>query len=340
MPNNNFYKDREILVSVIIPIYNTAPYINNCLDSILGNTYKELQIICVNDGSNDGSLEILQEYGKNDSRILIINKPNGGVCSARNAGLKEAKGDYISFVDSDDVILESYYETLMKIMIENNADIIDCQKSASLHDDDDIGDISILNNYGIVKNKAMRTYVAGKIYKKTTIRNCHFKESLVLGEDRVFNLDVIKMHISKNHELNGIFVNKPMYCYASRSGSATHLYSYEKAKPSIDYLQEIANNEINVDLATIYRFECIREYLIAWYSLYLLGDKKGAKKVSHELRTMAKGIRKNNVYSWKEAFPFVIFAYVPRLYRIFRIIDDPTMKQFEKNVRKNNTNSC
>ena len=92
------------LVSVIIPAYNVAEYIPFCLDSLISQTYKNLEIICVNDGSTDSTLDIIKEYAEKDSRIILIDKENGGLPSARNAGMNIAKGDYISFVDSDDVV--------------------------------------------------------------------------------------------------------------------------------------------------------------------------------------------------------------------------------------------
>lgn len=98
-------------VSVIVPVYNVEKYLPQCLDSIVGQTYKNLEIICVNDDSPDGSPEILKQYAQRDSRIVIINKENGGLSSARNAGIKVADGDYTVFVDSDDWIDPETVET-------------------------------------------------------------------------------------------------------------------------------------------------------------------------------------------------------------------------------------
>lgn len=101
------------LVSVIIPIYNTARYLPRCLDSILNNDYKNLEIICINDGSTDNCLEILKEYENKDDRILLIDVPNGGVSKARNLGLDYATGDYICFIDSDDWIHRQFFSALL-----------------------------------------------------------------------------------------------------------------------------------------------------------------------------------------------------------------------------------
>lgn len=106
------------LFSVIIPVYNVAPYLRNCLNSVLAQTYSNLEIILVNDGSTDGSEEICLEYAEKDSRVQVISKENGGLHSARNAGLDRACGDYIWFVDSDDYVAENLAEIVRPLMRE------------------------------------------------------------------------------------------------------------------------------------------------------------------------------------------------------------------------------
>ena len=102
------------MISVIIPVYNVENYLRQCLDSILNQTYTDFEVICVNDGSTDNSLNILNEYAKKDSRIKVISQKNKGLSGARNTGLKFANGEYICFVDSDDYVKETYLETFMK----------------------------------------------------------------------------------------------------------------------------------------------------------------------------------------------------------------------------------
>lgn len=107
---------RETLLSVIIPVYNVEEYLAKCLDSILGQTYQNLEVILVNDGSKDGSGSICDAYAQKDSRIRVIHKENGGLSSARNAGMDAATGEYITFVDSDDWLEADGYEHLMDLM--------------------------------------------------------------------------------------------------------------------------------------------------------------------------------------------------------------------------------
>ena len=113
----------EDLISIIIPVYKVEKYIYKCIDSVLNQTYKNLEIILVDDGSPDKCPEICEEYAKKDNRIKIIHKKNGGLSDARNAGLKVATGKYIGFVDSDDYIEKDMYQVLYNNIIKTNSDI-------------------------------------------------------------------------------------------------------------------------------------------------------------------------------------------------------------------------
>lgn len=112
------------LVSVIVPVYNASPFLSRCIDSILGSTYSNLEVICVNDGSKDNSLEILRAYQELDDRIVVLDQPNGGVSAARNKGMDNASGSMIAFIDSDDFIHPQYFELLLIAI--NDADISCC----------------------------------------------------------------------------------------------------------------------------------------------------------------------------------------------------------------------
>lgn len=111
-------------ISVIVPVYNTGNYVRKCLASIVGQTYKDLEIILVDDGSSDGSGLILDQFAQSDSRISVIHKNNGGVSSARNAGLKKATGEYVSFIDSDDYLDPEAYERVVDTINRVHSSII------------------------------------------------------------------------------------------------------------------------------------------------------------------------------------------------------------------------
>lgn len=114
------------LISVIVPVYKVEKYLDACVESIINQTYKELEIILVDDGSPDRCPEMCDAWAKKDSRIMVIHKKNGGQGEARNFGIEIAKGEYIGFVDSDDIIRPEMYEILLKELSKRNADMIQC----------------------------------------------------------------------------------------------------------------------------------------------------------------------------------------------------------------------
>lgn len=114
-------------ISVIVPVYNVAPWLKECLDSVLNQTFRDMEIIIVDDGSTDSSPEIIKEYAEKDDRVIAIRKENGGLGSARNVGLKIAKGEYIAFVDSDDKIHPEAYTKLYEKAKKYDCDIVFCQ---------------------------------------------------------------------------------------------------------------------------------------------------------------------------------------------------------------------
>ena len=117
---------KKPIISVIVPVYNVESYLKNCLDSILSQTFPYFELICVNDGSTDSSRKILEEYKQRDNRIKIVDKENGGLSSARNAGMKVATGEFFSFIDSDDWVDKTLLEKLYKSINDNNSDIAIC----------------------------------------------------------------------------------------------------------------------------------------------------------------------------------------------------------------------
>ena len=185
-------EEKQRLISVIIPVYNVRDYLERCLNSVLENTYKNLEVICVNDCSPDDSLEILKRFAEKDERVKIVNKTSrGGVSSARNAGLDAASGEYISFVDPDDWIHKQYFESLVYILNRDNADVAVCRynsvsemtkdKLISCIDDlktsmlgiDEIADKNDAVYYAI-------HYIWNKIYKKEHIGTNRFIENIGL----------------------------------------------------------------------------------------------------------------------------------------------------------------
>ena len=212
----------EKLVSVIIPIYNTEKYLRKCLESVVNQTYKNIEIICVIDGSPDKSITICQEYKSKDPRIKIINKINGGLSSARNEGLKNCNGSYITFLDSDDYLEYNAIEHMVITIINYNIDIVcidkyDVDENYNvLYESNNKKSINILNTDDFLKglcDRSINCAVWGKLFKKELFDNLIFNESR-LNEDFLL---LSEMLIAKKKKI--IIDSYKGYYYLERSNS-------------------------------------------------------------------------------------------------------------------------
>lgn len=172
------------LISVIIPIYKTENYLRRCVNSVLEQSYKNLEVILVNDGSPDSCAEICDEFAKKDSRVRVIHKDNDGVSSARNRALDVCEGLYVAFVDSDDYVKFDYFSELIKGTIYD----VDIVVSGSTMTSGVHSVTEVKENY---YNWGGFIGPCEKLYKREKIRGIRFREDLVVGEDIVFNLEVL-----------------------------------------------------------------------------------------------------------------------------------------------------
>ncbi len=199
-------------VSIIVPIYNMENYLNRCLDSIINQTYKDIEIILVNDGSKDNSLKICKEYAKNDKRIILIDQKNGGVSSARNNGLDKATGEYLAFVDPDDWIDKDGIEKMVDFALKQKCDIAffdykindEIQKSEKVN----------LEYTKETKDEFIKLLISGEVpgylwrllIKKDIIKKSKFKLDLPMAEDLVFILEILN-NVNKINKLEDAFYN-------------------------------------------------------------------------------------------------------------------------------------
>lgn len=211
-------------VSIIIPIYNSEEYLERCILSVINQTLKEIEIILVNDGSIDNSLNIINSFAIRDNRIVIINQSNRGLSSARNVGLMTAKSDYISFLDSDDYIEKEMLEVLYLDGISNKSDIV-LSKYKRINDKGEFFSISKIENIekdliGNILNFGITPIVCNKLYKKDLfiLNNISFPLKMYY-EDHIVNLNLF-FYAKKVS-----FVNIPFYNWFERSGSITNNFS-------------------------------------------------------------------------------------------------------------------
>ena len=218
----------EALVSVVIPVYNMEQYLSRCVDSVLGQTYKNLEIFLVDDGSIDNSGALCDMYSAIDNRVTVIHKKNGGLSSARNTGLRVAGGEYITFVDSDDWLDEDFIEVLVKDIDKEHADLAiigyryaydNCTKhplypivSNILSQEEAIAELC--------KNKWLVSYVWNKLYKRSLFDGIYFPEGQTYE-------DIYIMHTIFQKCYRIVCNQNEKYNYYMRKDSIVHNLSIE-----------------------------------------------------------------------------------------------------------------
>lgn len=313
------------LISVIVPIYKVADYLPKCLDSILNQTYKNLEIILVDDGSPDLSPKICDEYATKDSRIIVIHKMNGGLSSARNAGLEIATGEYIAFVDSDDWLEPDMYRILLDLSVRYDADITECAhkecSGVEYKNEDDKGangeEICFDGFSAIIKNVVnenvipdLRFEVWDKLYRRGVISDTRFKVGQIY-EDLYFDRMVLKR------------CNKLVYtCYSgynyrvNREGSTVTFFN-EKKLCKFDEIDEYISEFDSIgecNLAKDFRVFGCASAIDLYYSSKMYGGSIDSRKriLSHFKNYMKKLNPCPKTY--------YLFAFSPMVYYKIRSI--------------------
>lgn len=274
-------------VSVIIPVYNVEKFLPKCLDSLLNQTIKDLEFICINDGSTDNSSEILKRYSNKDPRIKIINQDNLGVSAARNAGIKIATGKYIGFIDSDDWVDNNYFELLYKAAEKYNADIACCSitrcyNNGKVRSKLEITKEAVYTNAN-TKFKILeiprKCYVYNKIYNRATLQQLGltFKEG-VYFEDIGFTIRALY------HMKTVVTVPETRYYYRVNTQSITRQMTDRKQQDLLaarkDFLEfaqkhhlydcgekwyimrKVFYNFMGIPVIKIYEWETVKQYYL------------------------------------------------------------------------------
>ena len=258
------------LLSVIVPVYRTEKYLNECIESITNQTYKNLQIILVDDGSPDGSREICEAWGKRDSRIQVIHQKNAGQALARSAGLRAAAGDWLAFVDSDDYIAPDMFELLLRAAEESGADIAEGGHCWDV--DGEIQERKGFSTRPILSSKEAVTYflegrtvnsgVWGKIYRRNLWEGVAFP-NLATAEDLV----VLAQLLGKMDRMTQ--VDKVFYYYRCNADGVTKSPYSEKKSDVIKALRQVSNFVLRrypdlTDSVHVFRAEYILNFLIVF----------------------------------------------------------------------------
>lgn len=244
--------ESEPVISVIVPVYNVEKYLKKCLDSIVNQTYQDLEIILVDDGSTDTSGIICDQYAKKDSRIKVVHQENKGQSSARNSGLEIAKGNYIAFVDSDDTIETNMFEILMEMQEITECDLAICghrtvQEGASFITSDESFSTELLDIEALWEEVfgKLNNAVWNKLFKKDLLVGIRFSLELTHGEDLIFNLEYLIRCKA------GAINRQPCYNYLKRCDSVT-TSSFSKKK-----LMEIESKDRALEIVKKYKISQI-----------------------------------------------------------------------------------
>lgn len=246
-------------ISIIVAAYNVEKYIRKCLESIIAQTYKKLEIIVVNDGSTDKTLQLIEEISNYDRRVIIINKPNGGLSSARNAGLDIATGDFIGFIDGDDYIASDMYELLINNLLKTSADISICNVRRIYRNDDvsitesTSNDLVILNNReglkALLEAKIIHNYAVDKLYKRELFDGVRYPEG------KIFE-DVFTTYKVFAKSKRAVYCDIAKYYYVQRANSILRNSFKEKKLEYLEAIEEmtIFINQNYQDLTDLTKF--------------------------------------------------------------------------------------
>jgi len=275
------------LVSVIIPIYNVERYLRRCVDSVLNQTYKNLEIILIDDGSTDDGGRICDEYSEEDQRVVCIHKTNGGLSDARNAGLDIASGEYLMFVDSDDWIHRKTIEILVTVLEKNNADLSFCceEKVADFKIDKQILDIACVIDS--CQEIAIRDFVKesfvtawGKVYKSYIWNELRFPIGKVHEDEFVFH----RFSFKANKIMQ---CKETLYYYYQRPNSIIHTVDEKRSQDAIDaYIDRICFAEDN-------RWFDVIDDTVSLFSDYLI-------RIYEQKKNFGYRFRKNAYKKWKK----------------------------------------
>ena len=309
-------------ISVIVPIYNVEEFLPRCIDSLINQTYSNLEIILVDDGSPDKCGVICDGYKEKDSRIIVIHKENGGLSDARNVGLKISSGKYVSFVDSDDYVHPQYYEVLYRALISNNSDIVVCEcekvydiKNVNYEKKSEKIDFcsyeakeKIMNNF-FNKNCGITVIACNKLFKKELFSDIEFPKGKI-HEDEATTYRVFY----KSRKVT--YINQPLYFYYQRQNSITGEKLTRKNFSVFDTLAEVIdfyknNNEKNLKKKAVIRyFKIIQLYI---NRLIKENIESQNSDLIRELKSRMRNDAKN--YKVQYLIPIInIYGFMKRLF--------------------------
>ena len=311
--------DTKELISVIVPVYNVKPYLKKCFDSIVNQSYRNLEIILVDDGSTDGSGDLCEELARQDSRVLVIHKKNGGSGSAKNAGLDAASGEYIALVDSDDWIEPEMYQTLRELMDQKQAQIGVCgiqkinESGEKSYYNENLSEKTVFSRENALnelpRNEKITNSMCNKLFHFETIKGLKMNENIAY-DDNPF----VPQCIARAERI--AYTAEPFYCYFQRKDSISRNVF------SVKEFDRVKADKLRLD----FYHECFPQcenaaaiaYIGSGLKVYYQSQSNPAFKekraqLEQEMRA-AIGKYPNLSFSGKQRAKAKLFQFSPRLY--------------------------
>lgn len=297
-----------MLISIIVPVHNSEKYLKRCLDSIIAQSYKNIEIIIIDDGSTDTSNEICKEYSLIDNRIKMITIKNSGVSNARNKGLNIAKGEYIAFVDSDDTIDKKFIETMYEYCQKYDSKLCAvnlnyCYKNQLDRPLKMKTGVFNKEQYYILLIKNVKGFVCNKLYHKSLINNIRFNSKISICEDLLFNIEIatsVKNIVVINEYLYNYFQNNEgTYNNTYNSKRISEIYAYDR-------IIKLVNNNCPEALL-MYKYE---------YLIMAINQKNKYKKAKYNNKEEYKIIEDSIKKYYKEIMSSKQIKLIKKIYII------------------------
>lgn len=312
----------EKKISVIVPVYNVEQYLERCVNSIINQTYENLEIILVDDGSTDRSGEMCDSFAEKDERIKVVHKENGGASAARNRGLDICLGEYVTFVDSDDWLDIHMYKDLMELMVNMDADIVECNWEVIYDEMKDIKqpvtEVTVLRQVEAEKalfdGSGRATILPwNKIYKKNLFKNNRFPEGMMCEDQWLLPKIYLKSKQS-------IYVNQKYYYYYQSPNSVMRSSFGKKNLAALVAFEETRKLYLENGLQDLVQW-CDTAYsflLIKYYNLSLkkLESRSIAQKIKGCFNKRLKEYLRNPHLNKKQKLLLIGYYIMPQLYKV------------------------
>ena len=312
-------------ISVIIPAYNSESTIERCLESVLVQSYKNLEIIVINDGSQDNTESVVENIANKDSRIKLYSIPNGGVSNARNVGIDNATGEYITFVDSDDTIEPDMYEFLINLFDVYDVDIAHCSYTTVYSDNKKVpvGNTGRVVVQGtdeavdcLISGKLFASGLCNKLYKNELFNGVRLNKGIKFNEDGLMNFFLFRK------AQKTVYTDKAFYNYFQCETSATH--TANQLKSALDGHKV---SSIICENSKGYSYEeCAKKRLassqLGLFGVYSLNKKLVSTLERKEMLNKVKSSLNEGMYTRNEKIKLFLYRYIPFIYKCFYVVYD------------------